>query len=257
MKFALIGHRRSDYYRQMLEELITHNLKPEYIIIEDYDVHNLSESSYFIDHNTLLGCERGSWHYETDDTNCMIADCLKKDIPFFVVDNQTGQMSIDIMRKFPIDILLITEGPIFRGEILYIPRYCVMNMHAAPLPKFRGNWTTRLAIYNDEPLYVSAHCVSRGIDAGAIIDRISCPIFRSDTLEQIDKRAVMKAIELAARVLCNIDKNGFSAKKQRMWEGIEYRGEYVQNVLLPAMPLELQQELEKRLEKQQYGFYKD
>lgn len=255
MRFALIGIQNSKYYRSLLDRLVKLHLYPYYVLIEDTDKTNLANSAYFIDNNLFdtLSCD--NWNYDTSNPNCIISFCVKHKIPFFVIPEHCGRRTIKVLTSFGTDILLITEGPIIRGEILYRPRLCVMNIHAAPLPRYRGNWTTRLALYNDEPPTVTAHVVTPWIDEGAIIDKRSYIIEKSDTLDDVDKKAMAAAVELACDTLSKIEKSGFYARQQSIWEGKEYKGHYENGILHPAMPFELQEELEKRFKNGEYGFF--
>ncbi|WP_368784345.1 formyltransferase family protein, partial [Acinetobacter baumannii] len=70
-----------------------------------------------------------------------------------------------------------------------------MNIHAAPLPKYRGNWTTRMALYNDDPPEVTAHVVTPWIDEGPIVGKLRYKICKGDTLEEIDRKAMHACIK--------------------------------------------------------------
>lgn len=152
--------------------------------------------------------------------------------------------------------MLITEGPIFKGNILEIPRIGVINIHAAPLPYFRGNWTTFLSLYCAYPPMVSAHIVMEQVDAGSLIDVMKYDIYEGDTLEEVNQRASRACMELAAKVIRDALDKGVSYRRQRIWEGHTYKGCRNSNgVLMPAMSLELQDELKQRMELKRYGFY--
>jgi methionyl-tRNA formyltransferase len=255
MKFSVMGIERSKYFLSMLESIINSGLIPEYVIIEDHNIKNLANSVFFIDNRVLNTHEKDCWDYDEHDSTSIVTLCLHNSIPFFVVSSQNGRYTQSILENHPVDLLLITEGPIIRGNILYKPAYCVMSIHAAPLPQYRGNWTTRLSIYNDEPPFVTAHVVVPWIDEGAVINKASYNIEENDTMEIIDQKATNAAIKLAVDTIKKIETQGFEAKIQRIWEGQEYKGRFENGKLMPAMPYEIQEELDRRLLNCEYGFY--
>ena len=255
MKFALIGIRYSNYFKSLLEKLIDSGIRPYYVIIEDTDKSNLGNGAYFIDNMIFETYSYNVWNYDQNHSSCVIESCIRHKIPFFIVCGHNNWRTVKILNNFTIDILLITEGPLIRGDILYKPQICAMNIHAAPLPGYRGNWTTRIALYNDEPPMVSAHVVTPWIDQGPIIGRREYKIEKGDCLADIDRKAVSAAIELACDTLRKIQSEGFNAVPQRLWEGKEYKGSFKNGVLQPAMPIELQEELEKRFLRGEYGFF--
>jgi len=255
LNFALIGIRYSQYFKSLLERLIELEIRPYYVIIEDTDKSNLANGAYIIDNGIFEAYNYDVWHYDRNNPDCLIGMCIRHKIPFFVVCAHNNWRTSKVLSNFCTDILLITEGPVIRGEILYKPMICTMNIHAAPLPGYRGNWTTRLALYNDEPPMVSAHVVTPWIDQGSIINKKKYEIKMGDSLVDIDGKAVNAAIELACETLKNIKDKGFSAIPQMLWEGKEYKGTYINGVLQPAMPVELQDELEKRFLNGEYGFF--
>ena len=255
MNFALIGIRHSRYLRSLIEKLVELEMYPDYVILEDTDRANLAYGAYFIDNKMAETYNYEVWNYDESNPNCIINLCIKHKIPFFIVCSHNNWRTAKVLSYFNIDILLITEGPIIRGEILYKPNICVMNIHAAPLPGYRGNWTTRLALYNDEPPMVSAHIVTPWIDQGSIINRKRFSIEKGDSLAEVDNKAINAAVELACQTLKKTRDEGFSAIPQRLWEGKEYKGTLKDGILRPAMPVELQDELENRFINGEYGFF--
>lgn len=255
MQFSLIGIDKSRYATLFLQRMIDNNLSPDYVIVDDNNPINLANSAYYIDSGKFPDNNPDIWAYDLECSHSLITSCIANQIPFFCVPHHNSRQTLQVLKAHPIDILLLTEGPIIRGPVLYLPRYCVMNIHAAPLPQYRGNWTTRLALYNDEPPMVTAYVVTPWIDEGPILKKVRFSINHGDTLEQIDNKAMNAAIDLAINTILEIKVKGFKAKRQLIWEGNTYQGKYKGDELQPAMPWKLQDELRVRLEKGEYGFY--
>ena len=256
MDIAIIGHNYSKYTKEMIEKLTSNEIALKYIIIQDSCVENLAESAYYIDNELIDAVLSGSWSIkEKNEQESIIAICIEKKIPFFIVDDQNSFYVSKILRYWIVDVLLLTDGPIIRGDILSLPHLCALNLHPAPLPWFRGNWATRLALYHDYPPLVSAHVVTNEVDGGAIIDTMRYNVYENDTASDIDDRAWQACKSLAVSVLQDMACNGLRAKKQRKWEGTEYKGYHQEGIFYPAMTESMQRELDKRLQNNEYGFY--
>lgn len=257
MEFSIIGINRSKYGVLLIENLVKASLMPKYVIIEDNNPNCLAASTYFIDTCQLpkMPQEPLDWGILDIVEENLVNTCIKLNIPFLMVPDHNSRYTAKILAYNNIDVLLITEGPIIRGPIIYMPRICVMNIHAAPLPGYRGNWTTRLALYNDEPPIITSHVVTPWVDEGPIIKKMRYEISEGDTLEDIDAKAMMEAVNLAVCSLVCIKGRSFTLKKQLLWEGITYKGKKINSYLQTAMPKELQEELTCRLEQREYGFY--
>ena len=167
-------------------------------------------------------------------------------VPYVFVPDLNGQVACEIISRGAVDAILLAEGPILREPILRASRCGVVNVHAAPLPEYRGNHATRWALYHDEPLCVSAHIVDKGIDTGPILARQHLPVMRTDTLVDVDERGSKVCGELAAEVFAHAIRTGVPIQPQRPWQGRTFKGQ---------MPREFIEELERRLRDQEYSHY--
>jgi folate-dependent phosphoribosylglycinamide formyltransferase PurN len=253
MNFAVIGINSSQYAVRLLEHLLQEKLTPDYVLIEDADPNKIAASLVFIDTSRLPHPEDYDGYFE--HVGNMAEVCRKYGVPFYFIESHNGESTIQVLRNQPIDILLITEGPIIRSNVLHLPKLGVLNMHPAPLPQYRGNWTTRISLYNDEPPTVSAHVVTPWIDEGPIVRTVRFSVHHGDTLEEIDRKAQRRAIQLAAETLKEIAISGLRVRHQPLWAGNTYKGYFKEGKLYPAMPEELQEELRMRLSRGEYGFY--
>jgi methionyl-tRNA formyltransferase len=78
---------------------------------------------------------------------------------------------------------------ILGGELLSIPKYGGVNIHSAPLPKYRGCNPTEWAIIKGEKeTGVTLHELTPGTDEGPIIDQRIVPLFQEDTWKKAAKR---------------------------------------------------------------------
>jgi methionyl-tRNA formyltransferase len=82
-------------------------------------------------------------------------------------------------------------------EALTIPNDGFLNMHPAPLPRYRGRFSTVHAIFNDEREHgVTLHRIDEGIDSGPIIAQRMFPIHETDTAEDVWNRATDVGVSL-------------------------------------------------------------
>ncbi|ADL69036.1 methionyl-tRNA formyltransferase [Thermoanaerobacterium thermosaccharolyticum] len=90
-------------------------------------------------------------------------------------------------------IVVAAYGKILPEEILQIPRYGCINVHASLLPKYRGAAPINWAIINGEKeTGITIMYMEKGLDTGDILLQMSIPILEEDNSETIhDKLAVL------------------------------------------------------------------
>ena len=169
-------------------------------------------------------------------------------IPYAFVPGLGGHDACSLLRWAEVDAVLLTESPILEGEILTVCPGGIINIHAAPLPEYRGNYATHWALYHDDPLYVTAHIVDEGVDTGPILARRPLPVLRGDTLSAIDVRAYEECGRVAAQVLRDAMDRGVTPRPQAPWQGRAFTG---------RMPPNIVEELERRLKSDEYSHYAD
>ena len=84
-------------------------------------------------------------------------------------------------------IVVVSFGQLLREELLNLPRFCCLNVHASLLPKYRGASPITSAVLNGErESGVSFMHMDKGLDTGAVFEshRLALPPdIRADTLE--------------------------------------------------------------------------
>lgn len=100
------------------------------------------------------------------------------------------------------DLLVVAGYPeIFPKELLSIPRYGSINIHASILPKYRGPQPIAQALLHGEAYTgVSLHWMEEQIDAGALLAQDIVPIFEKDTVQSLSSRI----FELGGRILIDV-----------------------------------------------------
>ncbi|MGN0290373.1 MAG: methionyl-tRNA formyltransferase, partial [Lachnospiraceae bacterium] len=76
--------------------------------------------------------------------------------------------SIEVLEKYQPDcIVVVAFGQILPKEILEMPKYCCVNVHASLLPKYRGAAPIQWAVINgDKVSGVTTMRMDEGLDTG-------------------------------------------------------------------------------------------
>lgn len=127
------------------------------------------------------------------------------DIPFHVVASHNAPDTMARVRDLGLDVLFSQVTPrILEGDILHVTPIGVINVHPGLLPKYRGATCVEWAIYNDEPVGLTAHLMNEEIDAGAIIRRRILSVRSGDTYTDIRVRVYEESVDLQADVAANL-----------------------------------------------------
>ncbi|MEJ2552582.1 MAG: methionyl-tRNA formyltransferase [Gammaproteobacteria bacterium] len=106
----------------------------------------------------------------------------------------------ETLRSFDADIMVVVAyGLILPQAVLTIPRYGCLNIHGSLLPRWRGAAPIQRAILaGDSDTGITIIQMDAGLDTGAMLLRLPCPIRADDTAQTLhDKLAA-----LGARAIC-------------------------------------------------------
>lgn len=101
-----------------------------------------------------------------------VKECaLKHGIEVFQPQKIRAAESVDYLRKYNADIMIVEAfGQIISKEILDMPRFGCVNVHASLLPKYRGASPIQWAVLNgDSVTGVTIMRMDEGIDTGDMI----------------------------------------------------------------------------------------
>ncbi|MCD8380930.1 MAG: methionyl-tRNA formyltransferase [Lachnospiraceae bacterium] len=96
---------------------------------------------------------------------------LRYGLPVYQPKRIRAKESVEELKKLPADIFVVAAfGQILSQEILDIPRYGCINVHASLLPKYRGAAPIQWAVINgDEYSGVTIQQMNAGVDTGDIL----------------------------------------------------------------------------------------
>lgn len=95
-------------------------------------------------------------------------------------------------------IVTCAYGQIIPRELIELPKYGCINVHASLLPKYRGGAPIHRAIMNgDEKTGITIMYMDEGMDSGDIIKKREIPIKNEDTLDSLS----LELAELGSELL--------------------------------------------------------
>lgn len=127
---------------------------------------------------------------------------------FKVIQPQTfrDDRVLEELRNIHPDLIcVVAYGKILPQEVLDIPQYGCVNIHASLLPHLRGAGPIQWSILEgSKETGVTAMFLSTGMDEGDIIDKIVTPISDTDTTETLTQKLSVVGAELLSRTVQSI-----------------------------------------------------
>jgi methionyl-tRNA formyltransferase len=122
----------------------------------------------------------------------------------------------DLKRIQPDLMITCAFGQILSQEILDIPKYGVINIHASLLPKYRGASPIHFAILNGEKTTgITIMKTDVGIDTGDMILQKSIDILEGETCGELFDRLSLLGADCIIEGLKLLENDGIVLKKQR------------------------------------------
>ena len=145
--------------------------------------------------------------------------CITNDIPLFQFPKISRDGVIDLRALAPDLMVTAAYGQILSQDILSIPRYGVINVHASILPKYRGASPIQTAIIRgDTETGVTIMQTEIGLDTGDIIDVVKTPIFDTETAGELSNRLAELGANLLLEVIEKIENGTATYTKQEQFD---------------------------------------
>ena len=105
-------------------------------------------------------------------------------------EKASDEQFCDLIRGKALDILIVVAfGQLLKKNLLTIPRWGVLNIHASILPKYRGAAPIHWAILNNEPTTgLTAMRMDEGLDTGPMLLKEVVPIGTDETAGELHDR---------------------------------------------------------------------
>ena len=113
--------------------------------------------------------------------------CKKFGYDFYEIEHNS-QESIELLSQIKPEIGIISGARILKSDVINQFQKGIINFHPGLIPEVRGLHCLEWAIYDEKPLGITSHIISKEIDAGLIIKRFEIPEYDDDTVIDIDER---------------------------------------------------------------------
>lgn len=109
-------------------------------------------------------------------------------LPVFQPVSLKDPNAVDEIRSLAPDVIIVAAfGQILKQNILSLPPFGCVNVHASLLPRWRGAAPIQAAILHDEITGVTIMKMNQGLDTGPILNQRSIPIQDTITAGELSK----------------------------------------------------------------------
>ena len=143
---------------------------------------------------------------------------LEENIPVF--QQMRIRKDFEKLKNLDIDLIVTCAyGQIIPKEVLDMPKYGCINVHASILPKYRGSAPIQWCLFNnDDVTGVTIMYMDEGMDTGDIIKIKEIPILDSDNVGTLHDKLSKLGCDLLLEVLPTI----FDKTNDRIKQGNNY-----------------------------------
>ena len=146
-----------------------------------------------------------------------VKECaLAHNIPVMQPKRIKTPEAIAELKNYEADVYVVAAfGQILSQEILDIPKYGCLNIHASLLPKYRGaSPIQHVIIEGEEETGVTIMQMDAGLDTGDMLYKKALPIDRKDTYETLHDKLMVLGGEAITEALPLIEKGVLVPEKQ-------------------------------------------
>jgi methionyl-tRNA formyltransferase len=112
-------------------------------------------------------------------------------------------------------MVVVAYGLILPPEVLSIPKYGCMNVHASLLPKWRGAAPIQRAILSGDKITgVTIMQMDKGLDTGDMLLKRTCEINIRDTSEILHERLSILGAQALTEILSQLENKALNPEKQ-------------------------------------------
>lgn len=142
---------------------------------------------------------------------------VDNDIPVYTPVKIKDPEFVKTLRQIPCDVIVVVAfGQILSKDILDMPAYGCINVHASLLPRWRGAAPMQWAILEgDEKTGVTTMQMAEGLDTGDMLLKAETPIEADDTAETLHDRMSVMGKELLLKTLDSLGKGELTPVPQK------------------------------------------
>lgn len=141
---------------------------------------------------------------------------LAHDIPVFQPVKIKEPEAVETLHTYRADIFVVAAfGQILSEEILEMPKYGCVNIHASLLPKYRGAGPIQWAIINGEKITgVTIMQMDKGLDTGDMLLGTEVEIAADETADTLHDKLAAAGAALIVEALAKIEAGDVTPVKQ-------------------------------------------
>lgn len=141
---------------------------------------------------------------------------LENDIPVYQPTTLKDGEALTILNELSPDcIVVVAYGKILPKDILDLPRYGCINVHASLLPKYRGAAPIQWSVINGETeTGVTTMYMDVGLDTGDMIMKKSCEIGENETAGQLHDKLSSLGAQLIVDTVKALENGSATREKQ-------------------------------------------
>lgn len=111
-------------------------------------------------------------------------------LPVFQPDSLKSPEAVEQLRELDADVMVVAAyGLLLPSEVLRLPRFGCLNIHASLLPRWRGAAPIQRAILaGDSETGITIMQMDQGLDTGAMLLKLPCAIRQEDTAASLHDR---------------------------------------------------------------------
>jgi methionyl-tRNA formyltransferase len=130
----------------------------------------------------------------------------------FVADPNQASYASGLRQRSPELLVSVACPYILKRHVLEIPSRGCINIHHAPLPRFKGMMPTFWQMYHGEPqLGVTVHTMAAQVDEGEVLLQESLPVVPGETLHNLIRKSKRHGAHCVAHVLRSIERGAVAA----------------------------------------------
>lgn len=136
--------------------------------------------------------------------------------PLSLKKGDDAEKSMKLLRELAPDIIIVAAyGQILPKEILELPKYGCVNIHASLLPKYRGAAPINWVILNGEKESgVTSMQMAEGLDTGDMLIKKSTEIGENETYQELYSRLSEMGADVLLETLSAIENGTLTPEKQ-------------------------------------------
>ena len=141
---------------------------------------------------------------------------VELDIPVYQPEKVKKPEFVDILKQLNPDVIVVIAfGQILSKEILDLPKYGCINVHASLLPKYRGAAPIQWAVIDGEEVSgVTTMYMAEGLDTGDMIDKTIVKLDAKETGGSLFDKLAIEGGELILQTLEKLENNTASRTPQ-------------------------------------------